>query len=248
MKIGLWNIDHPETASGKSVKQQRFDRIADYLTKKNCDAYIITEANAALSLKGYFCELSAESPFRASSRFYGSPNTYHQVAIYSKSKGVRTKVDEPINGLRVTVGNDDFALCLYGNVITIKDNRYPAISNLTYTDRLNQQIEAVLKLPLQRTLVAGDFNFRAPVAGAGPKAHKRVKEALGEHGWSWPTEEQGKDTSQHVLHSQDLVVDNFSLDHEMKYKDKSDRAKSTGLSDHPYMEFSVSPASALGQV
>jgi hypothetical protein len=54
MKIGLWNIDHPETQSGGKKKETRFNNVTEYLIKAECDAYIITEANAAIYLPGYF--------------------------------------------------------------------------------------------------------------------------------------------------------------------------------------------------
>ena len=232
MKIGLWNIDHPETASGSTRKQQRFEDIADYLAHANCDAYIITEANAAMNLYDYSCALSAESPFKSSRRFYGSPNIYHQVAIHSKVPIARSEVVEQINGLRVTVGNNEDCLVLYGNVVTIKD-QWSKTSDLTYTDRLNQQIEAIRNLPRQRTIVAGDFNLRL---GWPQKlsAHRAVKAELGGDGWSWPTEERD-DTVQHVLHTRDLIVD-LSFDFSVKY----DEDRSSGLSDHPFVEISAS--------
>lgn len=233
MKIGFWNIDHPETASGNRRKQQRFDDVAAYLAQADCDAYIITEANAAMCIQDYSCELSFVSPFKSSRRFYGSPNTYHQVAIYSKSPSARTEVVEPINGLRVTIGDNCHSLVLYGNVITIKD-QWSKTSDLTYTDRLNQQIEAIRNLPRQRTLVAGDFNLRL---GWPQKlsAHRRVKTELGGDGWSWPTEDR-EDTVQHVLHSQDLLVD-LRYDFSVKYE----KGRSVELSDHPFIEISASP-------
>jgi len=232
MKIGLWNIDHPETESGSKRKQQRFADISAYLVEADCDAYIITEANAAMSLHGYSCALSVESPFKSSRRFYGPPNIYHQVAIYSKEPIVQSEVVEPINGLRVTVGNNDYSLLLYGNVVTIKD-QWSNTSDLTYTDRLNQQIDAIRKLPRQRALVAGDFNLRL---GWPQKlsAHRAIKAELGDDGWLWPTEER-EDTVQHVLHTQDLKVD-LRFDFSVKY----DEDRSAGLSDHPFVEISTS--------
>ncbi|MEP4076402.1 endonuclease/exonuclease/phosphatase family protein [Haloferula sp.] len=234
MKIGLWNIDHPETASGSKRKQTRFEQISDYLALANCDAYIITEANAAMTLHDYSCALSVESPFKSSRRFYGSPNIYHQVAIYSKEPIDRSEVFDPINGLQTTVGNNDHSLVLYGNVITIKD-QWSKTSDFNYNDRLNQQIEAIRNLPRERTLVAGDFNLRL---GWPQKlsAHNSIKAELGADGWSWPTEER-QDTVQHVLHTRDLNVDlrfDFSVKH--------DKGRANGLSDHPFVEISTSSA------
>lgn len=235
MIIGLWNIDHPETASGNDRKEQRFEGVVAYLAQANCDVFIITEANAAIGLSGYVCETSVESPFKSSGRYYGSPNIYHQVAIYSRDPITRIVVVEPVNGLRVTVGENDHSMILYGNVITIKD-QWSRTSDLTYTDRLNQQIEAVRNLPRQRTLVAGDFNLRR---GWPQKqfAHTRIKRDLSAEGWMWPTEDR-EDTVQHVLHSQDLRVD-LELDFSVKYGE----GKTTGLSDHPFFRISAHPLS-----
>ena len=121
MKIGLWNIDHPETASGHERKERRFEDVAAYLAQADCDAFIITEANAAIELAGYVCETSVESPFKSSRRYYGPPNIYHQVAIYSRDPIIRIQLIEPVNGLLMTVGKNDQSIVLYGNVITIKD-------------------------------------------------------------------------------------------------------------------------------
>lgn len=232
MKIGLWNIDHPETGSGNDRKEQRFQGVVAYLAQADCDVLIITEANAAIGLPRYLCERSVESPFKSSRRYYGSPNIYHQVAIYSRDPITRIEVVEPINGLGVTLGGGDHSMILYGNVITIKD-QWSRTSDLTYADRLNQQIEAIRNLPCQRTLVAGDFNLRR---GWPQKqfAHARIKLDLAAEGWLWPTEDRD-DTVQHVLHSQDLHVD-LELDFSVKY----DEGETTGLSDHPFMRLSVS--------
>lgn len=236
MKIGLWNIDHPEAASGNTRKQQRFDDIADYLIQANCDAYIITEANAAMNLPGFSCELSDESPFRSSSRHCGAPNSYHQVAIYGRNIRGKTEVAEPINGLRVDIENDDLSISLYGNVITIKE-QWSKTRNLGYSDRLDQQVGAIRTLPRSRMLVAGDFNLRL----GWPQrlfAHARIRTEIADEGWIWPTANRD-DTVQHVLHSPDLEVD-LELDFAVKYGD----AETIGFSDHPFIKLSVSLAEA----
>lgn len=231
MKIGLWNIDHPEAGSGNYRKDQRFKGVVDYLSHADCDVYVLTEANAAMELPGYSCALSAASPFRSSSRCYGSPNSYHQVAIYSKRGVSRSEVAEPINGIQVAVDDHDHPLELYGNVITIKD-QWCKTSDLSYADRLDQQLEAFRNLPSKRVLVAGDFNLRL---GWTQKraAYEQLQEAVEERGWVWPTRNR-EDTVQHVLHSRDLDVE-IELDFAMKY----DQRKSTGLSDHPFIEITV---------
>ena len=233
MKIGLWNIDHPEAASGNTRKQQRLDAVGAYLAEADCDVFIITEANAAMGLPGFSCELSDESPFRSSGRFYGPPNAYHQVAIYGRHTLDRVEVPESINGLRVVTGNDQFTLGLYGNVITIKD-QWSKTSDLSYSDRLGQQVEAICSLPRRRMLVAGDFNLRL---GWPQKryAHSRIRTEIAEEGWMWPTSDR-EDTVQHVLHSPDLKVE-LGFDFSVKHDD----GKTSGLSDHPFIKLSVSP-------
>ncbi|MGB0993731.1 MAG: endonuclease/exonuclease/phosphatase family protein [Akkermansiaceae bacterium] len=236
MNIGLWNIDHPETESGRKREQQRFDSIISYLEQADCDTYIITEANAAMNLDGYSCELSNESPFKSSRRYYGAPNVYHQVAIYSRLPLTRYEAAEPINSLQVILGTLDQPLLIYGNVVTIKD-QWSKTSDLTYADRLNQQIEAIRSLSHKHTLVAGDFNLRL---GWPQKfgAHKRIKEEIASEGWIWPTE-QRDDTVQHILHTDDLNV-SISFDFSVKYS----KTRSLGLSDHPFVEISASPINA----
>lgn len=233
MKIGLWNIDHPETDPGSNREQQRFDGVAAYLAEADCNAYIITEANSAMSLDGYMCELSIESPFKSSRRCYDRPNLYHQVAIYSKLPLSRSEAEETINSLQVELRFPDLSVVLYGNVVTIKD-QWSKTSNLTYSDRLNQQISAIEGLPRRQSIVAGDFNLRL---GWPQKlsAHKRIKNRIADTGWAWPTEMRD-DTVQHVLHTDDLHV---SLDFDFSVKYSEDR--SSGLSDHPFVEISATP-------
>jgi len=233
MKIGLWNIDHPATESGSDREQQRFDDVAAFLAQADCDTYIITEANAAMSLDGYMCELSIESPFKSSRRCYDRPNVYHQVAIYSKLPLSRAEAEEPINSLQVGIASQDQSLVLYGNVVTIKD-QWSKTSNLTYSDRLNQQISAIQALPRRQTIVAGDFNLRL---GWPQKlsAHKRIKNEIADNGWAWPTEMRD-DTVQHVLHTNDLHLSLY-FDFSVKYSED----RSSGLSDHPFVEISATP-------
>ena len=232
MKIGLWNIDHPETLSGMTKKERRFHDVTEYLRKADCDAFIITEANAAIELPGYFRELSEESPFKAKGRYYGGANSYHQVAIYSRTPICRLKIAEPINGVLCEVSDCGCLRQLYGNVITIKD-QWSSTSLKRYSDRLEEQIEAIQNLRRDGALIGGDFNLRL---GWRQKlyAHRRIKEQLAANGWAWPTEIRD-DTVQHVLHSPDLEVE-LALDTGIKYQS----VVHGGLSDHPFIRIEVS--------
>jgi hypothetical protein len=232
MKIGLWNIDHPESSSGREQQEQRYANVIDYLKRANCDLYILTEANAAMDLPGYFRELSALSPYKSRSRFYGQPNAYHQVAIYSRHPLARTEVIEPFNGLCCEVDSDCLVKVVYGNVITIKD-QWDRASSKTYSDRLREQISAIKKLPDNGALVGGDFNLRLGWK-AKQFAHREVAQDLAKGRWSWPTEKRD-DTVQHVLHSQDLCA-TLAVDHGVKY----DKTTGGGLSDHPFIAIWVS--------
>lgn len=231
MKIGLWNIDHPEKDSGNKSKQRRFNKITKYLTSANCDIYILTEANAAISLEGYASVFSTDSPFKSSRRFYGLPNIYHQVAIYSKVPLVQSEVIEPINSLQVKIETEGHLLNLYGNVVTLKD-RWSKASDLKYNDRLEQQIESINKLPEQRTLVAGDFNLRLGWPQK-KRAYKRLGDAITNKNLVWPTKKR-VDTVQHVLHTKDLDID-LGFDFSVKHGDKLSKR----LSDHPFIEISM---------
>jgi len=228
MKIGLWNIDHPETASCSDKKEQRFQNVLNYLMQADCDAYVLGEANAAIQLPGYCCELSEESPFKSSRRFCSAPNVYHQVAIYNRRSLERIEVADAVNGLRCSITDTSPLKELYGNVITIKD-QWKESSSKTYFDRLKEQIQAIRTLPDRGVVVAGDFNLRL---GWPQKrfAHCRVKEDLAAKGWVWATKDRD-DTVQHVLHSSDLKV-TLTVDHDVKYG-------AGGLSDHPFVEISV---------
>ena len=232
MNIGLWNIDHPETQSGVSEKERRFREISEYLVAANCDALIITEANAAIDLPGYFQAFSNESPFKSKRRFYGAPNSYHQVGIYSKNSFERIEVDEPINGILCKLFTSNSHLLLYGNVVTIKDKWLPT-SSKTYTDRLNEQISAIQSIQGESTLVGGDFNLRLGWPQR-QSAHQKVKNQLASSGWVWPTELR-EDTVQHILHSSDLHTE-LAIDFSIKYDSEMRR----GLSDHPFVKIKLS--------
>lgn len=232
MKIGLWNIDHPEARSGMPKKDRRFHEVTEYLVKADCDAFIITEANAAIELPGYYRVLSKESPFKAKGRYYGGANSYHQVAIYCRTPIRQLEIAEPINGLLCEVSDSECLRQLYGNVITIKD-QWSSASLKRYSDRLEEQIEAIQSLRGDGALVGGDFNLRL---GWPQKlfAHRRIKETLAANGWEWPTEIRD-DTVQHVLHSPDLEVE-LTLNAGIKYKS----VVHGGLSDHPFVRIEVS--------
>lgn len=232
VRIGLWNIDHPESGNGAQKKDRRFSEVTDFLLQADCDAFIITEANAAIKLPGYFTAFSDESPFIAKGRKYGGANSYHQVAIYCRMPIRRVEVAEPINGVLCEVSDCGRLRQIYGNVITIKDQWMPA-SRKRYSDRLNEQIEVIRNLRKDGALVGGDFNLRL---GWPQKlyAHRRIKEQLAANGWVWPTELQD-DTVQHVLHSPDLQVE-LALDTGVKYQSFVHR----GLSDHPFIRLDVS--------
>ena len=235
LNVGLWNIDHPESQSGVLAKERRFHEVSDYLMKADCDVLVITEANAAINLPGYFREFSSESPFKSKRRFYGEPNSYHQASIYSRRPMERMNVDEPINGVLCKTTDAADPLTVYGNVITIKD-QWSEASSKTYADRLDEQIRAIQQLQMERTLIAGDFNLRL---GWPQKksAHRKIKEKLASLGWEWPTE-MLEDTVQHVLHSPDLNVE-LSLDRGVKYV-----RGLPGLSDHPFIRVTVSVKAA----
>jgi hypothetical protein len=231
MDIGLWNIDHPETGSGKKKDEQRYHDVLEYLVRADCDAYIITEANAAMDLPGYSMEMSEVSPFRSSRRFYGEPNCYYQVAIYSKLPMKAVKVDEPVNGLCCQLPETSPVRTIYGNVITIKD-QWSKTSSKSYADRLEEQIQAIHALPSEGTLVGGDFNLRV---GWKQKqsAYLRLQDELASTQWAWPTEYRD-DTVQHVLHSPGLEVQ-ISFDFDVKYKPST----RDGLSDHPFFRITL---------
>ncbi len=150
MRIGLWNVDHPEALHKRGTGAYlRYHAVSAYLKRQACDVFVITEANAAIQLPGYQAEFSAESPFLKRSRNYESPNQYHQVGIYSRGYVEPLEIAEPINGLLCRTIWQDRPLLLYGNVVTIKD-QFAKNSDKTYGDRLHEQLEAIRQL-LTRT-------------------------------------------------------------------------------------------------
>lgn len=159
MKIGLWNIDHPEYDITKNRHHERFLDISDYLQQQDCDVFILTETNAAIGLDGYASFLSQESPFLNKSRCYASPNRYHQVGILSKVPAEQLDISEPINGVLCKIKWKEHLLYIYGNVITIKDQWKPD-SDKKYKDRVAEQLQQFKELINQKSIIAGDFNLR----------------------------------------------------------------------------------------
>jgi len=227
MKIGLWNIDHAEYNRSATRRYQRYQDILTYLNQRNCDVFIITEANAAIQMEGYHASFSAESPFLKKDRCYKQPNSYHQVGIYSKFPLMHVKITEPVNGLLSETITNAPPLFIYGNVITIKD-QWKKDSQKTYSERLGEQLKIFSRLVKSKCIIGGDFNLRL---GWPQKrsAHQRVKEFVNHHGLVWPTEKR-TDTVQHVIHSSDLTAKVF-IDLSVQHtKGKNDK-----LSDHPFL-------------
>ncbi len=159
MKIGLWNIDHPENDVNSTNKQKRFLEIIDYLKKQNCDVLILNESNSAIELAGYTSYFSNESPFLNKNRCYNHPNRYYQVTVLSKIKAEQFDIMEPINGVLCKIEYQNQPIFIYGNVITIKD-RWKNNSNKKYKDRLQEQIAQFNKLLDKNFIIAGDFNLK----------------------------------------------------------------------------------------
>jgi hypothetical protein len=232
MKIGIWNIDHPEIGAQSRVKQGRLERILSYLESAGCDIYVLSEANSALNLFGYYSGFSDESPFKKQSRLYVQPNKYHQVGIYSRYSITKMAIPEPINGIFCQVHDSDLVSNLYGNVVTIKD-QWKEDSSLKYTDRLNEQVKTINALPNRKTIVAGDFNLRLGWPQKA-KAHKVLERELERKGWLWPTKLQTS-TVQHVLHTPDVFIE-IEIDESVKENSRA----TPRLSNHPFLLVNVS--------
>jgi len=233
MRIGLWNLDHPEVGSGRTREESRFREVVRRLERSDCDLLITTEANAAISVPGYHAEFSDPSPFRSTRRFYGEPNRYHQVGIYGRIPMRRLSVAEPINGLLCEVSWKGEPLLVYGNVITIKD-QWKRDSDKTHQDRLQEQLAAIESLAPSRFVAAGDFNLRLGWTRMLP-AHREVADLVKRLGLAWPTEKRD-DTVQHVVHSPDLEVD-VELDSSVQHTKGGEQR----LSDHPFLSVTIRP-------
>ncbi|WP_409377676.1 endonuclease/exonuclease/phosphatase family protein [Gracilimonas aurantiaca] len=231
MKIGLWNIDHPEYYEGKLSQNQRFIRIKEYLKEQDCDIYILCETNAALTLDGYFAFYSDESPYINKSRNYNKPNAYYQVGVYSRVPARQRTITEPINGVLCEITNGNQKFLLYGNVITIKD-RWKKDSDLTYSDRLQEQLSQFESLADEGFIIGGDLNLRKGWANKN-KAYNKVKQFAKDNDLCWPTSER-TDTVQHMIHSNDLIT-SLEIDASVQH----DKVRKNRLSDHPFVRVDV---------
>lgn len=227
MKIGLWNIDHPEYDKSKARRHKRFDDVLNGLQQRDCEVLIITEANAAMQLDGYYSTFSDESPFLKKSRNYEKPNSYRQIGVYSKDPIQQVQIPEPINGVLYRTLWQGQPLAIYGNVMTIKD-QWKADSHSTYSGRVDEQIEIMSRLVKERCLVGGDFNLKLGWA-AKKKAYNRVADFVNTSGLVWPTKER-TDTVQHVIHSANFKVI-ISVDSSVQHS----KGKRNSLSDHPFV-------------
>ena len=232
MKIGVWNIDHPEFGTRSRAKQNRYEKILHFLGVADCDIYVLSEANSAINLPGYQAQFSDESPFKNQSRSYAPPNRYHQVGIYSRLPISKIDISEPLNGVLCQVHGLNEIFNIYGNVVTIKD-RWKKDSSLKYTDRLYEQISAISSLSKVKTIVAGDFNLKVGWSQKA-KAHLAVEQELEHKGWVWPTKMQTHSV-QHILHTPDIFVE-VSEDCDVN------QSSSNGLklSDHPFLQANLS--------
>jgi len=240
VRIGLWNIDHAQTGSPGAGEERRFQGVVRYLERTNCDLLVTVEGNAAIEIPGYRAEFSDPSPFRSTRRFYGEPNRYHQVGIYSRIPVRRLSVAEPINALLCEVSWKGGPLLVYGNVITIKD-QWKRDSDKTHQDRLQEQLAAIESLAPSRFVAAGDFNLSLGWTRMLP-AHRALKNLAERLGLVWPTEAVD-DTVQHVVHSKGIACQveiDFSVRH---VRDGEKR-----LSDHPFMSVSISEIQAASRL
>ncbi len=226
MKLGLWNMDHPEHVDAPGALLNRFNAVRSYLTARECDVLVLLEVNVAMQLDGFTTVFSEESPFLRKGRCYLAPNRYHQVGIYSRLPLAQQAIAEPINGVLANLSLEDGGTAIYGNVITIKD-QWSKSSSLRYSDRLEQQLNQMAELDGGSFIVLGDFNLRL---GWPSKlsAHAALKKLVVDKNWVWPTIER-TDTVQHVVHSKDLTT-KIAVDHSVV----------PTLSDHPFVEIELS--------
>ncbi len=231
MRIGLWNIDHAQAGSPDSGEGRRFKGVVSHLERADCDLLVTVEGNAAVEIPGYRAEFSDPSPFRSTRRFYGEPNRYHQVGIYSRLPLRRLNVAEPINGLLCEVSWNAEPLLIYGNVITIKD-QWKKDSDKTHKDRLEEQLAAFESLASSRFVTAGDFNLSLGWTRMLP-AYRSLKNLVERLGLIWPTK-GNDDTVQHVVHSPDLAC-RVEIDFSVRHVKGGEKR----LSDHPFLTVTV---------
>lgn len=231
MKIGLWNIDHPEKNFKRASSQKRFLEVTNYLHNQECDLFILTESNSAIELPGFNSFFSDESPFTNQKRCYAYPNRYHQVSILSKLPVEQLRISEPINGVLCKIRVQGQPILLYGNVITIKD-QWKKDSNKKYNDRLEEQISQFTKFLDTEFIVAGDFNLKKGWIQK-KAAYTQIENFVSENNLHWPTSEQTSSVQQ-VIHSTGINVmieADFSVKHE--------EGKKNSLSDHPFYTITI---------
>jgi len=232
IKIGLWNIDHPELNQRSKKKRTRFSHVVKYLGSQDCDLLVLTESNSALDLHGYDAHYSDESPYINKTRCYDSLNQYHQVSIISKLSSHQINIEESINGLLCKVKAYDHSILLYGNVITIKD-RWKKDSDKKYKDRLNEQLQQFKALLGNKFIIAGDFNLKKGWTQK-KRAYNDVESFVSKNHLSWPTADVTS-TVQHVIHSNEIKT-TIDIDDSVQH----DQPGRHMLSDHPFITIKAS--------
>jgi hypothetical protein len=231
MKIGLWNIDHPENDIKRNNRHKRFLGVIDYLQEQNCELLILCESNSAIKLSGYTPYFSDESPFRNKNRCYGHPNRYYQVSIFSKIPTEQIDISEPINGLLCKIEHQKRHVFIYGNVITIKD-QWKKDSDIKYKDRLQEQISQFNQLLGKDFIIGGDFNLKKGWAQK-KAAFDQVNSFVTNNNLQWPTARQTTSV-QHVIHSPSINT-KIKIDCSVQHKN----GKKNSLSDHPFFEITI---------
>ncbi len=121
--------------------------------------------------------------------------------------------------------------------MTIKD-QWSKSKTPTYKERVSEQLNAMEALAGMSFIVGGDFNCRADLTWHAAQ-FATISERVGANGWQWPTRDQFASV-QHIVHFRDLMVSELVVDDSVKYQRVGDQPdKSTGLSDHPFIKFSV---------
>ena len=150
MKILSWNVERPNN-NPKAVKNTF---IINLIQKINPDLIFLTETNAIINFKGYYCHQSAALPQVHEKQSYKSGE--NRIAIFSKFPIEKTIATyDPYTAVCCEINSRIGPLTLYGSII----GSFGGKDEFFKKDLQQQQSEIEKLAKFQNVIYSGDFNI-----------------------------------------------------------------------------------------
>jgi len=150
MKILSWNVERPN--NNPNAVKNTF--IINLILEINPDLIFLTETNAAINFKGYYCHQSLELPKVHDNQSY-KPGE-NRIAIFSKFPIEKTiPTYDPYTAVCCEINSAIGPLTLYGSIIGSFGGKDAFFKN----DLQQQQSEVENLTKRQNVIYSGDFNI-----------------------------------------------------------------------------------------